>query len=372
MNNINRRLNKALALLQQQDLDGLVIYSNGSYDLLRPNYLRYFSDFKPLCSNNAAILSRSGDLALLIEPHWDAGRARTQSWVANVIGTSNFTEDLSGLLHKFQIRGSVGVAGLKEMTEAVYSTIEKIVNIQPANDLIEQLAREKMARDIENVRQAAKIADSGFEALLEYARPGITEYELAAEISFAMRSAGADDSFVLLSSGTHNRAMHTPSDRRLSRSDIVLAEITPAYRGQFIQICRTLVLGKPKDVLHDKYDMLVQALKAGIEQVTPGVSASHMSKAVNKVISEAGYAEYCCPPYMRARGHGLGLGSTAPGAIIDDNTTNVFEKHQVIVVHPNQYLPETGYLACGETVLVTDSSPERLSQTETKLYVIEV
>jgi len=372
MNNTNRRLNKTLAILQQQDLDGLVIYSSGSYDLLHPNYLRYFSDFKPLCSNNAAILSRSGEIALLVEPPWDAGRALTHSWIANVIGTSSFTEDLSDLLHKFQIRGSVGIAGLKEMTEAVYSTIEKIVNIQPANDLIEQIAREKTEGDIGNVRQAAKIADSGFEALLEYARPGITEYELAAEISFAMRSAGADDSFVLLSSGTHNRAMHTPADRRLFRSDIVIAEISPAYKGQFIQICRTLVLGNPKDVLRNKYDMLVQALKAGIEQVTPDVPASHMSKTLNKMISEAGYAEYCCPPYMRARGHGLGIGSTAPGAIIDDNTTNVFEKHQIIVVHPNQYLPETGYLACGETVLVTDSSPERLSQTETKLYVIEV
>ena len=42
------------------------------------------------------------------------------------------------------------------------------------------------------------------------------------------------------------------------------------------------------------------------------------------------------------------------------------ERHQVVAVHPNQYIPETGYLACGETVLVTDAGVERLAKTETK------
>jgi hypothetical protein len=41
----------------------------------------------------------------------------------------------------------------------------------------------------------------------------------------------------------------------------------------------------------------------------------------------------------------------------------------VVVVHPNQYLPATGYLACGETVLVTPTGADRLSRTETRLYV---
>lgn len=46
-------------------------------------------------------------------------------------------------------------------------------------------------------------------------------------------------------------------------------------------------------------------------------------------------------------------------------------RHQVVAVHPNQYLPETGYLACGETVLVTETGVERLAGTETRLYVNE-
>ena len=95
-------------------------------------------------------------------------------------------------------------------------------------------------------------------------------------------------------------------------------------------------------------------------------------RLLNRVISEAGYAKYCYPPYMRARGHGFGVGSIAPGGAIDEETKLPLERNQVVVVHPNQYLPETGYLACGETFLVTDSGAEGLSKTETKLHVKEV
>ena len=53
-------------------------------------------------------------------------------------------------------------------------------------------------------------------------------------------------------------------------------------------------------------------------------------------------------------------------------TMTILQKNEVIIVHPNQYLPETGYLTCGESVLVTDTGFERLAETETKLYVKEV
>jgi len=64
-------------------------------------------------------------------------------------------------------------------------------------------------------------------------------------------------------------------------------------------------------------------------------------------------------------------GLARTGGAVDDDTKLAFEREQVVVVHPNQYLPETGYLACGETVLVGDGGAERLARTDTKLYVKE-
>jgi Xaa-Pro aminopeptidase len=295
-------------------------------------------------------------------------RSSSKSWIKDVRGTSAFISDLVNIMREFNLSGSVGLAGSAEMTTEVYEGMEKVANLVVADDFITEMAKEKTEAEIEVARKAGRVADIGYRAFIEHARPGITEYELLAEMELSMRSAGADDNFNLVSSGTHNLAMHSPTDRRLAEGDIVIGEISPVVNGQVLQICRTIVLGKASQLLVEKYEMLVRALQESLRVIRPGRPASSMAVAMNKVISEAGYAKYCAPPYMRARGHGMGVGSIAPGGVIDDETDAPFEKGQVVVVHPNQYLPETGYLACGETVLITDNGMERLVESVTRLY----
>ena len=371
MSDGNVKLRRAVELLNQRGLDGLIIYSNGTSCILRPSYFYYFSELKPLGPRNAAILSKSGEIALLVDPPWDSIRASTKSWISDIRGSSDFHKDLTGILRGFKITGSLGLAGSGEMTEDLYADIRREASIRLADDLIEEIAKEKTEREIDIVRKAARIADIGDGAFLECARVGIREYELTAELEFAMRAAGADDIFILLSSGKHNTEMHEPTDRRLQEGDIVIGEITPLCEGQFIQICRTVVLGKASPLLTEKYSLLIRALEESLKQVRSGAPASLITIAMNRVIGEAGYAKYCAPPYMRSRGHGFGVGSIAPGAEIDDKMNVNLERQQVVAIHPNQYLPETGYLACGETVLVTDTGMERLAKTETKLYIKE-
>ncbi len=372
MEQSNRKMERALELIGQKGLNGLVVFSGGTCSILAPSYLHYFCECRPMGQRNAAVLAKDGRAALLVEPSWDAERVSGKSWIRDVRGTSNFTGDLVRLMRKFGLSGPVGIAGFREVVEEVYTAAGSVAALQPADGIIEEMAREKTAREIEIVYDAARIADAGFGAFLRYATPGMKEYELVAEMEFAMRAAGADDIFILLSSGPHNEEMHEPTDRRLRPGDIIIGEITPVREGQFMQWCRTIILGKPNPVLVEKYDLLVRALEESLKEVRSGAEASLMVKAMNRVISDAGYGKYCYPPYMRARGHGFGVGSIAPGGAIDEETKLPLERNQVVVVHPNQYLPETGYLACGETFLVTDSGAERLSKTETKLHVKEV
>ena len=371
MSDTNLKLEKSLDLINRKGLSGLIIYSGGTCSILAPSYLHYFCGCRSM-GRGAAVLSKTGKLALLVEPSWDAERVSARSWIKDVRGTSNFKGDLARLLRRFALTGPVGVVGSAEMTEEVYVAASVVAELQPADLIIEEMAREKTEEEMEIIYDTARIADIGFEAFYESARPGMREYELVAEMEFVMRAAGAEDSFILLSSGPHNEEMHEPTDRRLKAGDIIIGEITPVREGQFMQLCRTVVLGQPAPIVKEKYDMLLHAFRESLAAIKPGVEASAMSKAMNRVISEVGYAKYCYPPYMRARGHGFGVGSLRPGGAVDDDTKLAFEKQQVVVVHPNQYLPETGYLACGESVLVTDGGAERLAKTETKLYVKEV
>jgi Xaa-Pro aminopeptidase len=258
------------------------------------------------------------------------------------------------------------------MTKSVYDTVNSKVRIQPADAIIEEMQLAKTPEEIEQCREAARVADIGFEAFVKYCKPGMREYEVSAGMDYAMRMAGADDMFILMSSGRHNYEMHSPTDRRLREGDIVIGEITPVLDGLFFQLCRTVVIGKPAPILVEKYSMLMRAFEESIKELVPGRTAGIMSRTMNRIISDAGYGEYCYPPYMRARGHGFGVGSLAPGGAIDNDTKAPYYAGQFIVVHPNQYLPETGYLAAGETLLVTEKGPERLAKTDTRLYVNEV
>jgi len=74
---------------------------------------------------------------------------------------------------------------------------------------------------------------------------------------------------------------------------------------------------------------------------------------------------------MRVRGHGLGITSDRPGDIVDTNA-RVLENGMVFVMHPNQYIPESGYLMCGEPVVVTDTGSRALSVRPAELDVIAV
>jgi Xaa-Pro dipeptidase len=367
------KLEKTLRLMREKGLQGLIIFSDGTCSILRPSYLHYFAEFKPLGPCNAAVVppAGGGDVSLLVEPAWDALRAASHSWIKDVQGGSDFSADLIRHMRKAGISGRVGLAGAGEMPQEIYAALAGEVEIVAANDIIEQLAEEKTEKEIDIIRKTALIADAASEAFVKGVRVGIREYELVAELEFAMRAAGADDIFILLGSGKHNDEMHEPTDRRLEKGDIVIGEISPVCDGQFMQLCRTVVLGPPPPVLLDKYSILVRALEASFRQMKSGMPAAGITTAINHVFSEAGYAEYCRPPYMRSRGHGFGVGSIAPGAEISDKMTATLGRHQVLAVHPNQYLPETGYLACGESVMITDTGIERLAKTETRLYIQE-
>ncbi len=153
--------------------------------------------------------------------------------------------------------------------------------------------------------------------------------------------------------------------------DTLVVELTPSYRGQLAQICRTVVLGPASADLKDKYDLLVRAMNEGIRAAVPGVPMAAVCRAINTVLEAEGYGEYCHPPHIRRRGHGLGFGSIRPGDVSLDNDTMLAEG-MVFMIHPNQHLPETGYLLCGEPVLLTAQGAEPLTRRQAALAAIDL
>jgi Xaa-Pro aminopeptidase len=354
------RLAAIRAAMQAQGLDRLIAIHDGAHFIEKPNPVTVLTGFKALGAS-AAVLAPAEDVQLVVTPAWDAERAAEQCPGTRVQGAADVVSAVAA--RAGLPRGArIGIAGLSalpwDLAEPLSAALPQAV---VADAVVFEPARTKTDAEIAHAREATRIAELGYARLLEIARPGASEDELAAAIRWYTKSLGAEDNFLLLCGGPHNRAVQPSCGRRLERGDIIVVEITPSYRGQLAQICRTIVLGAPSDLLVRKYALVVEAMKHGIRAAVPGVPMAEVCRSINRVLEADGYGEYCHPPHIRRRGHGLGFASMRPGDVALDNGT-ILEPGMVFMIHPNQYLPETGYLLCGEPVVITRKGAEPLTR----------
>jgi Xaa-Pro dipeptidase len=367
------RLTQATRYIANQSLDGVIAASNALNNFLESNAVYVFSGVRPI-GESAVVLDRDGASTLIVTPAWDEARAAAASSTDRTIGTDDLAATLKSVVgtHRLDLSRSISV-GLSLLGGALVDRIASALGALPkaADELARDLARVRTPEEFQAAERATWIAERGYERLLEYARPGIREFELAAELYCFMKKLGAEDNFLLMSASQHNLAVRAAGERVLDVGDIILSELTPCYRGQFTQICRTTVIGEPRSVIGEKFAILQDAMAAGLVAGRAGATVADVTRAINGVIAKAGYGDYCRPPYMRVRGHGLGITSDRPGDIVDTNT-RVLESGMVFVMHPNQYIPESGYLMCGEPVVVTDTGARALSARPAALDVIAV
>jgi len=367
--NFQERLADIRRRMQDEKLALLIGLHDGAHFIEKPNPVMVLTGFKAVGAA-AAVLRSDGSTELIVTPSWDAERAAEFCPQARVVGADDVVEALFALIgHDWHWAEVVGIAGLPFLPSGMASRVTAVLRrARAADKIVFDAARAKTEEEIAFAREAARIAELGYARLLQIAWPGMTEDKLALELKWYMKTLGAEDNFLLLCAGPHNRAVQPSTGRKLARGDIILAEITPSYCGQLTQICRTVVIGDPSEELAAKYDLVVRAMHQGIAAAKPGVAMSEVCRAINAVLEAQGYGEYCHPPHIRRRGHGLGFASVRPGDVSLDNAT-VLEPDMLFMIHPNQYLPETGYLLCGEPVLMTPHGAEVLTKEQSSLGI---
>jgi Xaa-Pro dipeptidase len=363
------RQRRLLAAAHDAGLAGLVLYSDAVHSFIELDPVWYLTGLRAI-GPSGLVIADGLDPVLFITPSWDLARAKEG---AADIETRAADDGLFGALAAAArdaglAAASLGVVGAERLTAVTRAAFDDAVGAGWAD--FDQPAREvAMVKDTaeqELVRRASWIAEEGYRQALADVRPGMKEFEFAGRLDTYMHQLGADDNFLIVSASRHNRSVHAPSDRILADGDILLAEISPSYAGAFAQICRTAVIGEPSKELSDSYELLRAAFASGLAKCRPGTTMGEIVEAVNEPIEAAGFTEFCRPPYMRTRGHGMGLGSPYPVSVA--TTTKVtLAAGMTFVLHPNQYLPTVGYLMCGDHLLITDDGPEVLSAQWAKL-----
>lgn len=258
--------------------------------------------------------------------------------------------------------GLVAAAGVKRVAiEAMtipHLVWEKLREAAPDVELIgiegwvEAGRQHKEPSELERVAAASAIADRALAGLLPSIRPGVTEKDLALDLEWRIRTAGADRlAFnVACLSGAEAALPHgSPGMRPVQSGAVLLFDFGAQVEGYRSDMTRTLFVGEPRerdlavyrvvaaaqDIVFDTLDDVVAAAKTG----TPLPTGRTFDAMARDVITADGRF----PVYGHGLGHGIGLathelpglGRRSPDVPLPDRT--------VFSVEPGIYIEnETG------------------------------
>jgi Xaa-Pro aminopeptidase len=349
--------------LRTAGIDALVLYGNS----WQGDYLRYATDFGLVEGHGYALVGADGAITAFLESAVEAERAASEVPELTVVLARDAPQALLEALGK---RGAAKVGGAPYhlLPERITSVAGELAD---ATALCDRLLMEKLPGELDAIRRSAALADAAYnDAFLPAARRGRRQYELVADVEAYLRTHGATENFMLIGSGGVDvRGMTPPSARRFATGDLVTTELTPELDGYYAQICRTLVVGPPSAAQKRAFALFLEAMEAGIAAVRPGATAADVARAENEVFRTHGLGEYTTNAYTRVRGHGLGLFPDSKPHVLEDVDVPL-QAGMTIVVHPNTYHPEVGYLVLGDSVIVTADGAEVLTRTPRVLFEV--
>jgi Xaa-Pro aminopeptidase len=231
---------------------------------------------------------------------------------------------------------------------------------------LQELRRVKDANEIKLLRKAAELTSEGMRVAREVVAAGVKEYEVAAEIEYAMRKRGSSGTAfeTIVASGVCSAYPHGGcSDREIHAGDLVVVDMGATYKFYRSDMTRTFVAGKPSEKQKKLYEIVKTAQAEAFRAVKPNAKAKDVDAAARKIIADAGYGEN----FVHGLGHGVGLEVHEP-PILSPDSKDVLTVGNVVTVEPGVYLVGYGGIRIEDTVRVQKNSAEKLTSG---LYSLE-
>jgi Xaa-Pro dipeptidase len=235
-----------------------------------------------------------------------------------------------------------------------------------AETLLAEMRLRKDSDEIARMRKSVEIAQQGLENTLPMLRIGMTERQVAAELTQQMLRLGADTEMPfspIVSTGPNSANPHaSPTDRPLTAGDLLVIDWGAYYEGYVSDLTRTFAVGAVDPELAKIVEIVEQANAAGRAAARPGVKAGSVDSAAREVIEKAGYGPY----FTHRTGHGIGMeGHEAP--YIRSGSSLILERGMAFTIEPGIYLPERGGTRIEDNVVMTADGAECLSSLPRQL-----
>lgn len=263
----------------------------------------------------------------------------------------------------------VGFEGLSVSYATYNSYCEKYPAVEWVNiaDTIEKLRRIKTTDEIELIQKAQNITDLAFAHILKVITPNMTEIEVAAELEYAMRRAGADglafDTIAV--SGDASALPHgTPRNVKLKNGFLTM-DFGAKYQGYCSDMTRTIVIGKADEEIKKLYNTVLRAQLAAIDYLKAGCDCGEADKIARDII-DVDYKGL----FGHSLGHAVGLFIHEAPGLSTRGFGNKLVTGNVVTVEPGIYL--LGKYGCRieDMVAITDNGIHNFTRSPKNLIEI--
>jgi Xaa-Pro aminopeptidase len=156
--------------------------------------------------------------------------------------------------------------------------------------LIYSLRVIKTSLEAELIRKACALTGEGFRRLLGYVKPGVTEYEIEAELAheFIRNGSCFADYEPIIAAGENSCFLHyVKNDTVCEDGDILLLDFAAAYSGYNADMTRTIpVNGRFTKRQKQIYNAVLRAMKGTINEMKPGKNVKELQLVTRELIGK--------------------------------------------------------------------------------------
>ncbi|MFO7864361.1 MAG: aminopeptidase P N-terminal domain-containing protein, partial [Salinivirgaceae bacterium] len=232
---------------------------------------------------------------------------KTELWDGHQLTTEE-AQAISGIEHVFYIDDLKDVLSkLSAKTQTILSSyalnhavadrwMSELLKLQPSLDrkdfgaTIAQLRVIKKPEEIQLIQKAVRITAAAFGQLLPNIQPDTREYAIEAEMIRTFIANGADGHAFdpIVASGANSCTLHyTKNNAVMNSGDLLLLDFGAEYNGYAADMSRTVpVSGSFTARQREVYQAVLDAQKAAIGLIKPGVTIKEINKATGRFLEQ--------------------------------------------------------------------------------------
>jgi Xaa-Pro dipeptidase len=370
------RMERLLAVMQEQKLDALLLFAQESM-----YWLTGYDTFG-YCFFQTLIVKADGSMTLLTRSA-DLRQARQTSILENIVVwvdrvNADPTLDLKNLLSDMDLLGArIGVEydthGMTGRTARLFdnqlSTFGQLID---ASYLVGSLRLIKSPAEIAYARRAAELADDALDAALPLIRAGGDEADILAAMQGTILAGGGDypaNEFIIGSGEDALLCRYKAGRRKLDASDQLTLEWAGASAHYHAAMMRTVIVGEPSLRHRELYKACLETIQAIEEVLTPGHVFGDVFDTHARILDERGLSRH------RLNACGYSLGARFSPSWMEQQMFHVGNPQEILpdmtlFVHMIIMDSDTGTaMTLGHTYLTTEGAPQPLSRRGLDLIV---